>query len=155
MKLAKQTSCTVSHLDRGEFYPKDPVTRIDHLVRDVPLLGTWEKIFQFSSFCNKHPGRVRQTPLLKAEAQFFILSSPVSLFAKLNVPDWWSGGQCVKIELRFLWDQKNRLRDGSFIAWVLLWRLEWNEALNTCTVYDTVSDVVESKVHQCQQNSDA
>ena len=36
----------------------------------------------------------------------------------------------------------------------------WNELSTTLlnllvTVYDTVSDVVESKVHQCQQNSDA
>ena len=40
IKMAKQTSCSVSHLNRGEFYPKDTVARVDHLVRDVPLLGT-------------------------------------------------------------------------------------------------------------------
>ena len=33
--------------------------------------------------------------------------------------------------------------------------LKLREFMSSCLPYDTVSDVVESKVHQCQQNSDA
>ena len=45
LKLAKRQVRTLreeeeAHLNGGELYPKDPVARVDHLVGDVPLLGT-------------------------------------------------------------------------------------------------------------------